>query len=150
MYQPELGRFLQPDPMEFAAGDFNLYRYCHNDPVNKSDPFGLVPPAEGLMDLPRKTVQEIKEAMKENIRRTQAEQSPDGPGGKPRYQEQRTMNYDNGKGERKNSTETGTTRMGYTQGRRSRRIHLRINLRLQFGIVTRISPAQENPMHLPT
>src|ERR1700719_2116330 len=41
MYQPELGRFLQPDAKEFAAGDYNLYRYCHNDPVNKSDPFGL-------------------------------------------------------------------------------------------------------------
>jgi RHS repeat-associated protein len=41
MYQPELGRFLQPDPKEFAAGDYNLYRYCHNDPVNKNDPMGL-------------------------------------------------------------------------------------------------------------
>jgi RHS repeat-associated protein len=41
MYQPELGRFMQPDPKEFGAGDYNLYRYCHNDPVNKSDPFGL-------------------------------------------------------------------------------------------------------------
>ncbi|MEN3368728.1 MAG: hypothetical protein V7609_871 [Verrucomicrobiota bacterium] len=41
MYQPELGRFLQPDPKEFAAGDYNLYRYCHNDPVNNSDPMGL-------------------------------------------------------------------------------------------------------------
>jgi RHS repeat-associated protein len=41
LYQPELGRFLQPDPMQFAAGDYNLYRYCHNDPVNKSDPSGL-------------------------------------------------------------------------------------------------------------
>ena len=40
-YQPELGRFLQPDPQEFAAGDYNLYRYCHNDPVNRSDPFGF-------------------------------------------------------------------------------------------------------------
>jgi RHS repeat-associated protein len=40
-YQPELGRFLQPDPQEFAAGDYNLYRYCHNDPVNKSDPLGF-------------------------------------------------------------------------------------------------------------
>jgi len=43
MYQPELGRFLQPDPKEFAAGDYNLYRYCHNDPINKSDPLGLKP-----------------------------------------------------------------------------------------------------------
>jgi RHS repeat-associated protein len=41
MYQPELGRFLQPDPKEFGAGDYNLYRYCHNDPVNRSDPTGL-------------------------------------------------------------------------------------------------------------
>jgi RHS repeat-associated protein len=41
MYQPELGRFMQPDPKEFAAGDYNLYRYCHNDPINLSDPTGL-------------------------------------------------------------------------------------------------------------
>jgi RHS repeat-associated protein len=41
MYQPELGRFLQPDPKEFGAGDYNLYRYCHNDPVNRTDPTGL-------------------------------------------------------------------------------------------------------------
>ena len=41
LYQPELGRFLQPDPKHFAAGDYNLYRYCHNDPVNKADSFGL-------------------------------------------------------------------------------------------------------------
>jgi len=44
LYQPELGRFMQPDPKEFGAGDYNLYRYCHNDPVNKSDPFGLTTP----------------------------------------------------------------------------------------------------------
>jgi uncharacterized protein RhaS with RHS repeats len=41
LYQPELGRFLQPDPVEFAASDYNLYRYCHNDPVNRTDPTGL-------------------------------------------------------------------------------------------------------------
>jgi RHS repeat-associated protein len=41
MYQPELGRFMQPDPKHFGAGDYNLYRYCHNDPVNRSDPTGL-------------------------------------------------------------------------------------------------------------
>ncbi|HKP03941.1 MAG TPA: RHS repeat-associated core domain-containing protein [Chthoniobacterales bacterium] len=41
LYQPELGRFLQPDPKQFEAGDYNLYRYCHNDPVNKTDPTGL-------------------------------------------------------------------------------------------------------------
>jgi RHS repeat-associated protein len=41
MYHPELGRFLQPDPKHFGAGDYNLYRYCHNDPVNRADPMGL-------------------------------------------------------------------------------------------------------------
>jgi RHS repeat-associated protein len=49
LYQPELGRFLQPDPKEFGAGDYNLYRYCHNDPVNKTDPMG----EEGWTDYPR-------------------------------------------------------------------------------------------------
>jgi RHS repeat-associated protein len=47
MYQPELGHFLQPDPKEFEAGDYNLYRYCHNDPVNKSDPTGLLELSRG-------------------------------------------------------------------------------------------------------
>ncbi|MFZ1219260.1 MAG: RHS repeat-associated core domain-containing protein, partial [Chthoniobacterales bacterium] len=43
LYQPELGRFVQPDPKQFEAGDYNLYRYCHNDPVNRSDPLGMDP-----------------------------------------------------------------------------------------------------------
>jgi RHS repeat-associated protein len=60
LYQPELGRFMQPDPIHFggetakdtaqALGspknvtpsiDYNLYRYCHNDPINRADPLGL-------------------------------------------------------------------------------------------------------------
>ena len=40
-YHPGLGRFMSEDPMGFAAGDTNLFRYCGNDPVNSSDPFGL-------------------------------------------------------------------------------------------------------------
>jgi RHS repeat-associated protein len=40
-YHPGLGRFLQSDPMGFAAGDANLFRYCGGDPVNGRDPFGL-------------------------------------------------------------------------------------------------------------
>jgi RHS repeat-associated protein len=50
LYQPELGRFLQPDPKQFAAGDYNLYRYCHNDPVNRSDPDGLYGRGDGFSD----------------------------------------------------------------------------------------------------
>lgn len=42
LYQPQLGRFLQPDPIGFAGGDANLYRYAGNDPINRSDPTGLV------------------------------------------------------------------------------------------------------------
>src|ERR1044072_4421690 len=29
-------RFLQFDPKQFAASDYNLYCYCHNDPVTKT------------------------------------------------------------------------------------------------------------------
>ena len=41
MYDPKLGRFLQPDPIGFAAGDANLFRYCGGDPVNQIDLTGL-------------------------------------------------------------------------------------------------------------
>jgi len=40
-YLPELGRFLQLDPIRFEAGDNNLYRYVANNPVNLVDPLGL-------------------------------------------------------------------------------------------------------------
>ena len=39
-YAPKLGRFLQPDPIGYAAG-VNLYGYSAADPVNRSDPSGL-------------------------------------------------------------------------------------------------------------
>ena len=65
MYHPRLGRFIQTDPTglqiegaklsaeqtalypeggaqaTFGASELDLYRYCHNNPVNHSDPFGL-------------------------------------------------------------------------------------------------------------
>ena len=40
-YCISIGRFLQPDPIGFAGGDTNLYRYCGGDPVNGTDPLGL-------------------------------------------------------------------------------------------------------------
>lgn len=40
-YSDDLGRFLQQDPIRFDAGDFNLYRYCGNNPINASDPDGM-------------------------------------------------------------------------------------------------------------
>jgi RHS repeat-associated protein len=40
-YNPELGRFMSEDPKLFDAGDYNLFRYCHNDPIDLTDPMGL-------------------------------------------------------------------------------------------------------------
>jgi RHS repeat-associated protein len=41
-YNPLLGRFMSEDPKGFAAGDYNLFRYCHNDPEDMTDPMGLL------------------------------------------------------------------------------------------------------------
>jgi RHS repeat-associated protein len=39
-YSPKLGRFMSEDPKLFDAGDYNLFRYCHNDPIDFTDPMG--------------------------------------------------------------------------------------------------------------
>ena len=40
-YSPILGRFIERDPLGFAAGDNNLYRFVRNSPIGKTDPSGL-------------------------------------------------------------------------------------------------------------
>ena len=41
LYHSGLGRFMSEDPKLFDAGDYNLFRYCHNDPIDFTDPMGL-------------------------------------------------------------------------------------------------------------
>lgn len=41
IYNMYLGRFMSEDPKLYDAGDYNLFRYCHNDPVDLTDPMGL-------------------------------------------------------------------------------------------------------------
>src|SRR5207302_5743048 len=40
-YDPKAGRWTGLDPIQFIAGDANLYRYSFNSPTNRTDPSGL-------------------------------------------------------------------------------------------------------------
>jgi len=52
-YSPDIGRFLQPDPIGFRGDGSNLYRYCRNNPVTRWDPFGLQGDPHQIADFPR-------------------------------------------------------------------------------------------------
>ena len=60
-YNPILGRFMSEDPKLFDGGDYNLFRYCHNDPVDFTDPMGLDDTAPTYS--PRQTSQERAETL---------------------------------------------------------------------------------------
>ena len=42
-YNSILATFISRDPLMYKAKDMNLYRYCGNDPTDKTDPSGLDP-----------------------------------------------------------------------------------------------------------
>jgi len=50
-YNPYIGRFLQTDPVGYAAG-INLYRYCGNNPARFTDPLGLIEIEQGTHEAP--------------------------------------------------------------------------------------------------
>ncbi|HEX8912542.1 MAG TPA: RHS repeat-associated core domain-containing protein [Humisphaera sp.] len=43
-YHPDLGRFLNRDPLLYDAGDLNVYAYCYGKPSILTDPDGEIPP----------------------------------------------------------------------------------------------------------
>jgi RHS repeat-associated protein len=51
-YHPSLGRFMSEDPKLFDASDYNLFRYCHNDPLDLTDPMGTETNMTGRLENP--------------------------------------------------------------------------------------------------
>lgn len=50
-YDAHLGRFISQDPIGFAAGDANLYRYVGNQSLVATDPSGMTPVSDYLKNL---------------------------------------------------------------------------------------------------
>jgi RHS repeat-associated protein len=63
-YGPAAGRWLSEDPLAFAVGDPNLFRYVQNNPVNLVDPFGLACCHVALKDAFKIAIEIIKDEMK--------------------------------------------------------------------------------------
>jgi RHS repeat-associated protein len=68
-YVPEIGRFLQPDPV--PSGSANAYSYTHGDPVNSSDPSGAYDniASAALQAIAREQGEEIAARRKAEIKR---------------------------------------------------------------------------------
>jgi RHS repeat-associated protein len=47
-FDSQIGRFISEDPIGFAGGDIDVYRYSMNSSVNLDDPFGLTAAPPGL------------------------------------------------------------------------------------------------------
>ena len=75
-YDPHTGRFLSQDPLSFAAGDSNLYRFVRNSPTNFIDPSGRIaggagPGAgAGMMDQMMANAQQAMKDAQDAVART--------------------------------------------------------------------------------
>ncbi|MBX9624542.1 MAG: hypothetical protein K2X82_12105 [Gemmataceae bacterium] len=67
-YSPTLGRWVTPDPIGYAAGDDNLYRFVENNAVNLTDPSGLAPNQAGAAS-PADFLEQLRKRLREKGRR---------------------------------------------------------------------------------
>ena len=64
-FDAETGRWTNKDPIAFGGGDFNVYRYVSNDPINSTDRSGKSEPSPSeLMAYLRDVMKNTKEALK--------------------------------------------------------------------------------------
>ena len=73
-YDPTSGRFVSIDPVGFAAGDADLYRYVGNGPTIYFDPSGL----SGVSPEQCKKWQEQLQKLQDLLKKEQAKYDPDG------------------------------------------------------------------------
>jgi RHS repeat-associated protein len=59
-YDPDVGRWLSEDPIGFAAGDANLYRYVGNEPTMGTDATGLSGPSKPAWSDPNGFLNELE------------------------------------------------------------------------------------------
>src|SRR5205823_4899919 len=53
---------MNEDPKLFDAGDYNLFRYCSNDPLDKTDPMGTYAIGPGFTEEQKKQLQQAQKA----------------------------------------------------------------------------------------
>jgi D-alanyl-D-alanine dipeptidase len=63
---------MSEDPKLFDAGDYNLYRYCHNDPLDFTDPMGLEIPGVEPPPTLGKQVQNLQAKARDVAERSQS------------------------------------------------------------------------------